>query len=280
MGDNWTPIYGDFDCEANAVAYWLHENGLSQEAFIQYNWDFYYDEDEELLRGCIQVPQLIEFLRAKYELSVTELTFDDLPVHELVIIPGNAYWLPYAADYYLTQRLVHYYPACKASDGTIKVWDPIFSNMGGEVKEYVLRKAFEELDRTALRLQRKQLVVPKEQLVPHILSTDYEASYRRAVEQVLPRVYELLGRQGDLRKDLDYKRYFGNLQSILIGRERYFQTVSSSLADSILNAWRNVVKRCMRLSYLRQEGWEAFVNSITQAIKTEIIFLRGLTNSN
>lgn len=267
-------MYGDIDCEANAVAFWLHANQLSPEAFIRYNWDFYYDEEEEMLRGCIHITPLVDFLRTHYKIRVTELSFHQLPENEWLIVPGNAYWLSYASDYYMTHRLVHYYPARKEPGGKFRVWDPIFGNMGGEVEEAVVRRAFEDLDRSALWLRNEHRVSSDEDVIPHILMTDYESSYINAINRVLPQIQRLLDRPENLRKDFDFKQNFGHLQSILLGRERYFRSTPSSFSENLTNTWRNVLKQYMRLSYLRHHGWSSFVHSMTQAAAEEIRYLR------
>lgn len=278
MGRNqWDQLYGDFDCEANAVAYWMDVKGISSQAFVGYNWDFYFDGEEVLLRGCIRVPQLIEFLRLTYGLTVTEISFDQIPEGELVIIPANAYWLPYSPDHYMTQRLVHYYVAEKWKNGKFQVWDSIFNNMGGLVEEAVLHKAFQDVDRTALFLETDTVRTPLSLPQPFLIGGDYTSSYGYAKELFLQEVYPLLERTGDLMKDLDFKRYFGNIQSILLARELYFQRIRPGKGTAVVNGWRNAIKHYMRLAYFRQKGWDSFKAAVVQAIQEEAGYLSSWT---
>lgn len=253
--------YGDFDCEVNAISILFSRCEMSFEPIYRFNYDFHYDEEEELLRGTAPLDALLGFMRRSYGIQFKELKPSSVPLGSSAILAANAFDLPFAKDYYLKHRLVHYFTARRASAEQFEVLDPIF-RYSGQLSAQLVDDSAGTIDRMSLQAYQLPLGAVEARLkepAPYLVQLNDLSRISQAIAKFQNRLPEILEAPDPLFDDYLFKKYFANLQSILQARLRHFATPYSKrsfgeLPELIIASWKKTIKAYMKMGVNREQG--------------------------
>ncbi|XID90673.1 hypothetical protein ACF3MZ_19280 [Paenibacillaceae bacterium WGS1546] len=277
----WQLPYGEFDCEVNSVLYLLREYDVPLEPLYRYNFDFYYDEQEDLLRGSVPLEPLLRFVERTFGIAFPKTDIGEVPLHEPAILVADAFYLPYANDYYNKHRLVHYFPAKRSSADSFEVADPIFSYYG-PLSADDIRESSGHLNRDTFRLERSPSGGGPSSVAtvrPYLAQRREADNYTRAVERMKERLHEALEPGGALYETFLFKKYFANLQNIWKARLRHFESddtkrIAGELYAAIIASWRKTTKAYMKIGIDRSLGIQETLASLQETSALEKQYLQ------
>lgn len=277
----WQLPYGEFDCEINSVLYLLREFDIPLEPFYRYNFDFYYDEQEDLLRGSVPLEPLLRFVERTYGTAFRKTDIGDIPLHTPAILVADAFYLPYAYDYCNQHRLVHYFPAKRSSAERFEVSDPIFGYYGSLSADFI-QASSSHLNRDSFRLDRSPPgggPSSEAAVQPYLAQRQGGDDYARAIERMKERFHEALDPGGALYETFLFKKYFANLQNILKARLRHFESdeakrIAGELHSAIIASWRKTTKSYMKIGIDRSLGIQETLASLKETSVLEMQYLQ------
>jgi hypothetical protein len=275
---SWELQYGEYDCEANSVLFCLDQYQIPMEPVFLYNFDFYYDPAEDLIRGCVTLNNLLQFLKHTYGLESITHRFNQIPEGKLVIVPINACFYPLSAEYFQKNRLVHYFPAIMRNQEQFDAYDAIFK-IDGYVPVELIHDAWFDLGRDIFSLDMdSRFQVEGTGCCPSLLAEDYALKYRLTAEQINKQLSAFSNDREHIQDNFKFKKYFGNFQSILLSRIKHFEysSTATDLHSQIINAWRKTIKHFMKISYDYSGGHQQTMASIAYVSELEIAYLERL----
>jgi hypothetical protein len=261
--------YGDFDCEVNAITILFGCCEMSFDPLYRFNYDLHYDEEEELFRGTAPLDSLLVFMKRSYGIQFKELKPLNVPIGSSAILAANAYHLPFAQDYYMKHRLVHYFVARRESVEQFEVYDPIF-RYSGQLSAQLVDDSAVTIDRLSLlayQMPLGSIRSKQEEPAPFLVQLNDASRISEAISKFQDRLPQILEAPDPLFDDYLFKKYFGNLQSILQSRIRHFATPYANrsfgeLPDLIIAAWKKTIKSYMKMGVNRKQGCSETLESL------------------
>lgn len=269
--------YGDYDCEANSIVYWLERLGLSTESFLYYNWDFYLDEEKDILRGSVPILKALYYIEEQYNIGIKRIPLCEVMLGDPLIIPVNAFMLSYAEDYHMKRDWTHYFPATLASAQAFNVWDPVLKFVGKCPLDEVSR-GWEAYGDPVICLSAPTVLISPGRSRHSNIGAMNASRYADTLNRFIRRLRSMLGESTDLSSDYTFKKYFGNLQSIYKSRMLHFTASDANLAmkESMSNGWKRVIKSYTRMMVVGDAALQETIRSLEDICHEELNYIQSL----
>ncbi|MDQ0417972.1 hypothetical protein J2Z48_002156 [Croceifilum oryzae] len=273
--ENWHPYFGSYDCLLNSISWWLSVQSIDVRPLVKCNWNLYVSGEHDQFGGSIPDDALCTLLPEVYSVSIQEITnFSEVPYEEVVILPIDAFHLPYLKESFQLHHQLHYVAAYFWTDGTVEIYDPYFLQSyyfrEESCKEYWLR--FQKPVLRLYSLGTNSAISPS----PYLSRQPFERIYQETEVKLIEKIHTVLKEPDPLQISVKFQRYFGCFRSIYIARKKYFETLEHSSFEHISSLWLSVERSYMRLMVYRERGIDSVIDSIQKVIEAERTYLRQI----
>ncbi|WP_068773811.1 hypothetical protein [Paenibacillus sp. FJAT-26967] len=268
--------YGDYDCEINALIYWLRHEGIEYDSLLRNNWDFRFDSLNDTFKGTIPLKDQLKHLELHNQMNYSIRQPNELADESRLIVALDAFSLPYAQEHFRTRNQIHYTPVYYINRELIEITDPIFKKRffinGDELTEYWghFREPIIEIH----CIGTSQVEKPAE---VYILQQDLDNYYLGHVNQLQKRITAFLSTNESLRSLHEFKRYYSLFNGMLVAREVFLRKWGLMDAhEEVVHKWKKLMKTWMGICVNPERNTPVFQRNLVELADYEVEFLRKL----
>lgn len=271
-------IYGSHNCHINAFTLLMKYHDLDLKPLYIYNFNVNIGKNDHHFGGNVSYRLMIELIKKVYKIYINELTFQKIPLNEIVILPIDSYDLPYIENKNEIEigMQIHYVLAMIKSDGKLHIYDPYYKKYH-KCEIMTMTNSWNVFRQPIVQFFRPNVDTKKileyEYVEPYLLNMDYKEEYIYFSSK-LKNMLKPFSEEGFNNNEM-YKRFFACFKSMLIIRKKHFSAFNNQcyIFNEIIKGYSNILREMCKISLKPKTELANLFNTLDHTFELEIEYL-------